>query len=313
MCLLCSSSNMLPYSAPLESGLLITSRFSMEQMIFLLSYMLLQSSLPARLDDGRQIQDIVSRKRTAWYPRIGEDGFNEMKRSDWNSISPTTREHWGSIRNYLLQERLIQSRVSSEDIRTHTCDILCRIEQISSHTLNAVITPRVTFPASTTRLGERAYLTLVCLSVGVTSTPMESRLSSLITALNQQQVQRMVSEVHRSPLFPNPCSEHELLRSLGSLEVLFCTHDQNVDAETSDDEPINEEEFVIEIQERVYSSWWCATQPQPPNLNLSSPATKEQRRRRQTNSTPGGLRLQASPTSCQHRSSKKRIEGCNTP
>jgi hypothetical protein len=234
-----------------------------------------------------------------------------MKGGDWDSISPTTREHWDSIRNYLLQERLIQSRVTSEDIRTHTCGILCRIEQISSHSLKAVITPRVTFPASTTRLGERAYLTLVCLSVGVTSTPMESRLSSLITALNQRQVQRMVSEVHRSPLFPNPCSEHELLRSLGSLEVLFCTHDQNVDAETSDDEPINKEEFVIEIQERVYSSWWCATKS--PNLILSSPASKEQRRRRRTNSTPGGLRLQASPTSSQHRSSKKRIEGCNTP
>jgi hypothetical protein len=63
----------------LEPASTITSRFSIPQSLFLLSYILLDSSLPARIGDTRQLRDIISRNKSQWYPRIGEEGFLEMQ------------------------------------------------------------------------------------------------------------------------------------------------------------------------------------------------------------------------------------------
>lgn len=261
--------------------------------MLLISYILLQSSLSARLGDRRQFEDILSRHEIDWYPRVGEEGFTEMKDNDWGSISPQTRGCWEIIRDYLLQERLVHASISSQDIRTHTCDILCRIEEMSSHSLNAVITPRAAFPVQVTRLGERACLVLVCLSVCVTSTPVESGQGSLFTSLNEQQMQQMVMEIQRSPLFPNQLTSRELWVLLESLEMLFCKDDQYLDCGSLDDDPSHEQEWVVQFQQEVFSSRWCVSQP---TISPSSMGLKD-KRRRQTISTTREIWKEASSSS----------------
>lgn len=70
-------------------------RSSFSQLLFLLSYILLESSLPARNGDTRQIHDICSRKENEWQPHIGEELYPEMKHTQWDRASPVFASSFG--------------------------------------------------------------------------------------------------------------------------------------------------------------------------------------------------------------------------
>lgn len=271
---------------PIDPASIIASRFSFSQLLLLLSYVLLDSSLPARIGDTRQLRDIISRDRTQWDPRIGEEGFHEIKEIPWEATSPTTRQDWENVREYLLQERLVHSGVSSQEIRAHLRNLLCRVEQISSRSLNALFTPRPAIATPRTQLGVRASLVLVCLSVSVTSTPHESALGTLLACLDEQGIRQIASEIQESPLFRFQIGPRQLLDTLWSLESLFSGED--------DKNPARGPGFSTPVQFQHETWTWKYYSTQPTRWAPSSPHdTAGTKRRRQTISTSNGLCTQS--------------------
>ena len=121
-----------------EPAVSIAGRLSFSQLLFIISYVILESSLPARLGDSRQLDDIIHRKKGDWEPYIGKESFSDMKSLSWHSVDPGTQQNWETIRNDLMQRGYIESNVSADALRRCLCHILRRIEQVSSQGLNAL-------------------------------------------------------------------------------------------------------------------------------------------------------------------------------
>lgn len=127
-----------------EPTYLISSRLEFSQLLLLLSYILLESSLPAKIGDTRQLQDILSRNQNDWHPQIGDERYPEMKDRSWHATTCETRRAWEDIREYLVQQNLIDRTVSSKEIRGHLCRLFCSIEQISAQGLNVLFNQSTT-------------------------------------------------------------------------------------------------------------------------------------------------------------------------
>jgi hypothetical protein len=125
-----------------DAAFFIAECLSFSQLLFLLSYVFLESCLPAIMGDPRQIQDIIYCKERDWEPRIGREGFLEMKQKSRQDTDSETRRAWKNIREHLMQQSLVSVNVSGEELREQLCHLLCCIEQISSQGLNALYTQR---------------------------------------------------------------------------------------------------------------------------------------------------------------------------
>jgi hypothetical protein len=273
---------------PMDPASITASRFSFKQILLLLAYILLDSSLPARLGDTRQLRDIISRDRTQWNPQIGEEGFHEIKEIPWEACSPATRRYWEKIREYLLSERLVYSEVSSQDVRENLRNFLCRIEQISSQGLHALCTPRSALAVPKKQLGVRASLVLICLSVSVTSTPHESTLGTLLSHLNEEGIRKMASEIQQSPLFWFGIGPSHLWDTLWSLELRFSGEDdQDPGCSPGFRTSIHEQSWMVEVQHETRK--WQYFSTQPIRRAQESPHDTGTKRRRRTMSTTGGI------------------------
>lgn len=205
-----------------DASSLICARLSFSQLLLLLSYVLLESSLPAKIGDFRQVQDILARKEHDWHPQIGEETYPEMKQRAWNETSRETRRAWREIREYMVQQNLIDSTISGKDMRQILRQLLVRIEQISAQGLNAVCSQSATLYIPSVSFSERGILALVCISVSVIATPGGSvSLRSLLGDLDQHLMKEMGSQLPASPLFRNGISLHELQNAFKSLDELF--------------------------------------------------------------------------------------------
>lgn len=123
---------MLQIGTKADPSALICPRLSFSQLLLLLSYVLLESSLPGKIGDFRQIQDILGRNEDDWHPQIGEETYPDMNRRAWNEIGRETRQAWREIREYMVQQNLIDSIVSGREIRALLYQLLRDIEQISA-------------------------------------------------------------------------------------------------------------------------------------------------------------------------------------
>ncbi|KAJ6070714.1 hypothetical protein N7467_012033 [Penicillium canescens] len=208
---------------------LINARLSFSQLLLLLSYVLLESSLPAKTGDIRQLKDIIRRNRNDWRPQIGQESYPEMKQISWHTLSLETREAWGEIREYLVQQNLINPTVSSKELRVYLCQILCHIEQISAQGLNTLCDQSAVPGIEMPPLSEKASLVLVCRSVCVISTPGGSvPLRSLLEDSDQHLIREMGSQLRASPLFRDGVSLYQLWDAFASLDLLLCSRKYNV-------------------------------------------------------------------------------------
>jgi hypothetical protein len=107
--------------AQTDPASLIGARLSFSQLLLVLSYVLLESSLPAKIGDNRQLKDIICRNEDEWRPQIGPEKYPEMRQVDWHATSREMRGIWGDIREYLVQQNLINSTVSSKELRAYLC------------------------------------------------------------------------------------------------------------------------------------------------------------------------------------------------
>lgn len=271
----------------MDPASIIASRFSFKQILLLLAYILLDSSLPARLGDTRQLWDIISRDRTQWNPQIGEEGFREIKELPWETCSPATRQYWEKAREYLLQERLVYSEVSSQGVRENLRNLLCRIEQISSQGLNALCTPKCALAVPKKQLGLRASLVLICLSVSVTSTPHESTLRTWLSHLNEERLRQIASEIQGSPLFQFGVGPSQLWDTLCSLELLFSGDDQNSGCSPVFRTSNGEQSWMVKVQHETRKWQYFSTQPK--RRDSLSPRDTGSKRRRPTKSTTDGI------------------------
>jgi hypothetical protein len=247
---------MLSTGAQFEPSFAVPSRFSFLQLLLLICYVSLESSLPARIGDIRQLSDVSSRNEHEWYPQVGTEGFSEMKSKIWTATSSQTRRDWEYVRDYLLQEKLIPFGVSAQELRAYLCYLLCRIEQISSESLIAMCTPRSALTAPITPLGERASLILVCVSLGVTLTPSDpTPLRSLLTHPDEQRIGKMVSQLQSSPLFRNQIQPPQLWDALGSLQMLFAYEDEEILDCSSDFDNHSRQPWTVEIQQHEIRTW----------------------------------------------------------
>jgi len=195
------------------------------QLLLLLAYVLLESSLPARNGDIRQIQDICSRKETEWQPQIGGEIYPEMKQTSWDKASPETRRAWRDIRSYLFQQNLVHSTVSGKHLREYLCQLLWWIEQVSAQGLSALCGPRNGIDSDVLPLTEKGCIVLLCVSVSVTATPGGSvSLRSLLHDQDQLLIKEMQPQLAQSPIFPDNISRTELRNAFATLELIFSTH-----------------------------------------------------------------------------------------
>jgi hypothetical protein len=216
-------------SAQTDPTFLINGRLSFSQLLLLLSYVLLESSLPAKTGDTRQLKDIICRNRNDWCPQIGQDIYPQMKQISWHTMSQETREAWGEIREYLVQQNLINPTVSSKELRVYLCQLLCHIEQISAQGLNTLCDQTTVPGIEMPPLSEKASLVLVCRSVCVLSTPGGSvPLRSLLADPNQHLIREMGSQLRTSPLFQDGVSLYQLWDAFASLDLLLCSRKYNV-------------------------------------------------------------------------------------
>lgn len=199
------------------------ARPSFYHLIFLLSYILLESSLPARNGDPRQIHDLSSRKENEWQPQIGGETYPEMKRTSWENASPQTHQAWVDIRQYLLQQSLIDAKVTGKQLRGYLCHLLWWIEQVSAQSLNALCIPKSAVDLSgSLSLPEKGCIVLVCISVSVIATPGGSvSLRAVIDDPYQQIIQEIQSQIREMPIFLNDMSQEELRNAFASLESIF--------------------------------------------------------------------------------------------
>ncbi|KAJ5900241.1 uncharacterized protein N7473_004311 [Penicillium subrubescens] len=248
---------MFSTGAQFEPTFAVTSRFSFLQLLLLICYVSLESSLPARIRDIRQLSDVSSRNEHEWYPQIGTEGFSEMRTKIWTATSTETRRHWEYVRDYLLQEKLVHFGVSAQELRAYLCHLLCRIEQISSESLIAMCTPRAALTAPITHLGERASLVLVCFSLGVTLTPGDpTPLLSLLTHPDEQRIGTMVSQLQTSPLFRSQIRPPQLWDALSSLQMLFAYENEEIlDCGSAFDNPSYGQPWTVEIQQHEIRTW----------------------------------------------------------
>lgn len=211
------------FYTPSDAVYSLAGRLSFPQLLLVLSYFLVESSLPARLGDRRQLQDLGSRHEKDWLPCIGPEGFYQMKENDWKTATPEVHQSWEEVRGFMIQHRLCGVSISSEDVREHVCGLLCRIEQISAQGLNALCTPRPNLLSPTTPLGHRASLVLVCLSLSVILPPTQD--ICLTWEPDGRMINKMLIYLHKSPLFPCGISSEHLISALSSLEMLFSRED----------------------------------------------------------------------------------------
>ncbi|KAJ5389784.1 uncharacterized protein N7496_000852 [Penicillium cataractarum] len=239
-------------SSQTEATFAVTSRFSFPQLLLLTCYVALQSSLPARLRDNRELRDLYSRNEDEWYPRIGEEGFSDMKTKIWTATSLETRKDWEWVRDYLLQENLIYGvSVSPQDLREYLCGLLRQIEQVSSESVIALLTPRTAPTPPLSNLKERASLVLVCLSLGVTLTPGDpTPLGSLLTHPNDyQRIGTMIAQLQQSPLFIDDIQPQQLWASLSSLHMILGYHEEVVGCRSAFDRSSYDYIWTVETQE----------------------------------------------------------------
>lgn len=196
------------------------------QLLLLLSYALLESSLPARNGDVRQIDDVCSRKENGWEPQIGGEAFTEMTQTLWEKTSPETRRAWHDTRSYLLQQDLVDDTVSTKQLRRYLCQLLWWIEQVSAQGLNALCSPsNGTDVPELLPLTEKGCIVLVCVSVSIIATPGSIvSLRSLLDDPYQHIIREMQPQLEKSPIFPNQISREELWNAFASLESIISSH-----------------------------------------------------------------------------------------
>lgn len=211
------------FYTPSEAAYSLAGRLTFPQLLLVLSYFLVQSSLPARLGDHRQLQDLGSRHEKDWLPCIGPEGFYQMKENDWQRATPEVHRSWEEVRGFMIQHRLCGVSISSEDVREYVCGLLCRIEQISAQGLNALCAPRPNLLSPSAPLGGRASLVLVCLSLSVILPPSQD--VCLMWEPDGRMINKMLTHLHKSPLFSCGISSEQLISALSSLEMLFSCQD----------------------------------------------------------------------------------------
>lgn len=211
---------MLQSSRQTDPASFIPTRLSLPQLLLLLSYVILESSLPSRIGDIRQLEDIIHRDEDGWHPQIGQERYPEMEK-DWHKACQETQQAWRYVREYMLQRNLIKSTVSSRDLRENLCQLLYRIEQISAQGFNAIYSKRASKGKHCTPLSEEGSLVLVCLSVSVTSSGGAVPLNSLLIDPRQHILKEMNSQLRNSPLFREGISLSRLKDALNSLDMIF--------------------------------------------------------------------------------------------
>jgi hypothetical protein len=203
-------------------ALLVHERLSFRQLLLLLSYLLLESSLLASIGNIGQIQDILARKAEDWHPHIGGESYTDMTHKNWSKTSRETRQAWEKIREYMAQQNLIDSSVSGPDLREMLGQLLLEIERISAQGINAARNHSGTSKMRAVPCSERGILVLICASVSVTTTPGGSiSLRSLLVDPDQSILQEMFSNLPTSPLFHNGVSLYTLRDAFKSLDELF--------------------------------------------------------------------------------------------
>lgn len=241
-----------------EPAVSIAGRLSFSQLLFIISYVILESSLPARLGDSRQLDDIIHRKKGDWEPYIGKESFSDMKSLSWHSVDPGTQQNWATIRNDLMQRGYIESNVSADALRRCLCHILRRIEQISSQGLNA-LQPRSATRPSSTIIGEKANLVLIGISLSITSSPVEIDTLLSYTLGPEYVLKEMFSRLHESPLFAEGIALCQLRSAMESLGTLLAQED---DSPPSTSEPAihhhiqgkdsTKQEFEVQSHQTAY-------------------------------------------------------------
>ncbi|OQE16784.1 hypothetical protein PENSTE_c023G01590 [Penicillium steckii] len=201
---------------------LIHARLTFKQMLLILSYVLLESSLLASIGNTGQIQDILAREEEDWNPHIGEETYPDMIRTPWNKTSRETRRAWGEIRQYMMQQNMIDSTTSGADLREMLGHLLLQIERLSAQGLNTMRSRRVTLDMPGMPFSERGILVLICMGVSVTTTPGGSvSLRALLADPDQSIIQEMCSSLPRSPLWNTGVSLYTLRDAFKSLDELF--------------------------------------------------------------------------------------------
>ncbi|KAJ5267320.1 hypothetical protein N7478_010128 [Penicillium angulare] len=206
----------------------VPARFSFSQLLLILCYALLQSTLPVQLGDHRPIQDILRRRDRDWEPRIGSEGVLELQQQDWHRTKPETRRIWHEIREWLAQKDPVVLTVSAEHVRNELGFLLHRIEQISAQCLNTLHRPGPRLHSSDTFFGSKVRLILIGFSLAVTPmTCSNIPLTSTLWDPDQNTLSVMLSQLNESSLFPNRISSHDLLSALNSLEMIFVSEQAN--------------------------------------------------------------------------------------
>jgi hypothetical protein len=154
-----------------EAGYRLDGRLSFPQLLLILSCVILENSLPATLGDRRLIHDLVTRYDSDWYPCIGSEGFDEMKKKDWRMVTPAVQQFWETIQRFMVQQKLCELHTSSQTVREHLCHLLCWVEQILAQGLNALCIPRPNILSPMVDIDSRARLALVCMSLSVALAP----------------------------------------------------------------------------------------------------------------------------------------------
>lgn len=201
---------------------LVHARLSLKQILLILSYVLLESSLLPSIGNIGQIQDLLAREGKDWDPHIGRETYPDMIQRDWSEASRETRRAWKEIRQYMVHQNLVDSTISSSDIREMLGRLLFQIELVSTQGLNAVRNRKMVLDMPGFPFSERGILALICMSVSVTTTPGGSvSLRALLADPDQEVMREMCSRLPRSPLFRNGVSLFELQEALKSLDELF--------------------------------------------------------------------------------------------
>ncbi|KAJ5267420.1 hypothetical protein N7478_010228 [Penicillium angulare] len=204
---------------PSELDSSVPTRFSFPQLLLVICYALIRSTLPRQSGEYRQIQDILRRGDTEWEPRVGSEGGLELQEQDWHRTKPETRRIWHKIHEQLAQQESSFSKVSTEHLRS---ELLHRIEQISAQCLNILDRPPPRLHSPDILLGGKARLILLGFSLAVT--PFICGIESFASKLwdpDQDTLGVMLSQLNESPLFPNILSGRDLVAALNSLELIF--------------------------------------------------------------------------------------------
>lgn len=214
---------MIQSISPPGANSTITTRFSFHQLLLLLSYVSLESSLPAAIGDTRQLEDIIRRSDEDWDPQVGLESFADMKGKTWQQLCWDTHRCWEQIHNYLAQYRFINSTISCDQLRNHLCYLLCGIEQISAQGLNATC-----LQLPNHLLGEQGSLALICISLSVIPIPGQMvPLRSLLVDSNQCLIKEMCILLQESPLFQARIWDYQIREALSSMEMFFSRGEEN--------------------------------------------------------------------------------------